>query len=74
MIQKLLSRRAIADVSPWNRNRHDNLSPEGTTGDPTQTIHVTPSGLRGRFDLPNHGFAPLSLPTTLTAILSIFSV
>ena len=22
-------------ASPWNRNRHDNPSPEGTTGDPT---------------------------------------
>ena len=47
-------------VSPWNRNPQHAVSPEGTTGSSTRPIHVAPSGLRVRFDLPNHGFAPVA--------------
>ena len=37
------------------------MSPEGTTGtvQPVQS-HVAPSGLRDRFDLLIHGFAPVA--------------
>ena len=47
-------------VSPWNENPHDAMSPEGTTGNPARPIHVAPSGLRVRFDLPIHGLAPVA--------------
>ncbi len=47
-------------VSPWNENPHHTISPKGTTGNPACAIHVAPSGLRVRFDLSIHGFAPVA--------------
>ena len=47
-------------VSPWNRNPHSAISPEGTTGNQTRPIHVAPSGLRGQVDPHNHGFTPVA--------------
>ena len=47
-------------VSPWNENPHHAISPKGTTGNPACAIHVAPSGLRVRFDLSIHGFAPVA--------------
>jgi len=47
-------------VSPWNRNPHRAISPVGTTGTAASRSHAAPSGLRVRFDLPIHGFAPVA--------------
>ena len=47
-------------VSPWIANPHHTISPEGTTGNPTHPTHVAPSGLRDRFDIRIHGFAPVA--------------
>ena len=47
-------------VSPWITIPHHTISPEGTTGNPTQSTDVAPSGLRDRSDLPIHGFAPVA--------------
>ena len=47
-------------VSPWKRNPHHAVSPEGTTGNSTRTIHVAPSGLVGCVGPLNHGFAPVA--------------
>lgn len=47
-------------VSPWNRNPDRTQSPEGTTGNPAKPVHFAPLGLRVRFDLAIHGFAPVA--------------
>ena len=47
-------------VSPWSRNHRRHASPEGTTGIVAPPIHVAPLGLRDRFNLPVHGFAPVA--------------
>ena len=47
-------------VSPWNTNPHRAMSPEGTTGNPLHQTHVASSGLRTRFELQIHGFAPVA--------------
>lgn len=47
-------------VSPWNRNPHRAVSPEGTAGTVTPPTHVAPSGLCARSELPIHGLAPVA--------------
>ena len=47
-------------VSPWNRNPHDPVSPEGTAGNPARPIHVAPSGLVDRIRPYIHGLAPVA--------------
>ena len=46
-------------VSPWRTNLTHGVSPEGTTGNDSQTIHVAPSGL---LDLVAHihGLTPVA--------------
>ena len=39
-------------VSPWRTNLTHGVSPEGTTGNDSQTIHVAPSGLLDLVLLP----------------------
>ncbi|TWU20428.1 hypothetical protein Pla52o_43030 [Novipirellula galeiformis] len=54
-------RHAVAmGVSPWNTNPFNPVSPEGTTGTITPSIHVAPSGLRDRVGSRIHGFAPVA--------------
>ncbi|TWT80458.1 hypothetical protein CA13_18750 [Planctomycetes bacterium CA13] len=47
-------------VSPWKRNPHRAVSPEGTTGTVAHATHVAPSGLVDRVRPTIHGFAPVA--------------